>query len=108
MIGKRKLNTHTFCIDQKKNAITPKKPPTKAEISNELKVIKKLNVALEEENKKYVEKIKGLEEKVKALDGRLPEIYTVRHGVTLKSKLFCKLIFVKIFFTAFLYSTSLY
>ena len=68
MIGKRKLNTHTFCIDQKKNAITPKKPPTKAEISNELKVIKKLNIALEEENKKYVDKIKGLEEKVKALE----------------------------------------
>ena len=38
--------------------------------------------------------------------GRLPEIYTVRHGVTLKNKLFRLLIFVKIFFTAFFYSTS--
>ena len=70
MIGKRKLNTHTFCIDQKKDAIAPKKPPTKAEISNELKVVKKLNLALEEENKKYIDKIKGLEERVKALENQ--------------------------------------
>ena len=38
--------------------------------------------------------------------GRLPEIYTVRHGVTLNNKLFRILIFVKIFFAAFFYSTS--
>ena len=38
--------------------------------------------------------------------GRLPEIYTVRHGVTLKNKLFRILIFVKENFTAFFYSTS--
>ena len=59
MIGKRKLNTHALCIDQKKNAVAPnKRPPTKAEISNELKVVKKLNLTLEEENKKYVDKKK--------------------------------------------------
>ena len=68
MIGKRKLNSHTFCIDQKKNITAPKKPPTKAEISNELKVVKKLNQALEEENKKYLDKIKGLEERVSVLE----------------------------------------
>ena len=34
-------------------------------------------------------------------EGILPEIYTPRHGVTLKSKLFCILIFVKIFFAVF-------
>ena len=56
MIGKRKVNSHTFCIDQKKNIIAPKKPPTKAEISNELKVVKRLNQALEEKNKKYLDK----------------------------------------------------
>ena len=37
--------------------------------------------------------------------GRLPQIYTVRHGVTLKNKLFCILNFIKISFTAFLQST---
>ena len=51
MIGKRKVNTHTFCIDQKKNTIAPKKPSTKAEIASELKIVKQLNQALEDENK---------------------------------------------------------
>ena len=39
------------------------------------------------------------------LEERLPEIYAVRHGVTCKNKLFCTLIFVKIIFAVFLYST---
>ena len=38
--------------------------------------------------------------------GKLPEIYTVHHGVTLKNKLFRILIFVKIFFKAIFYPTS--
>ena len=58
MIGKRKVNTHTFCIDQKKNTTAPVKPPTKAEIANELKIVKSLNQALEDENKNHLDKIK--------------------------------------------------
>ena len=68
MIGKRKVNTHTFCNDQKKNTIAPKKPPTKAEIASELKIVKQLNQALEDENKKHLDKIKGLEKRVIMLE----------------------------------------
>ena len=41
-----------MCIDPKKTNNIPKKPPTKADIMKELKVLQKLNEALEEENKR--------------------------------------------------------
>ena len=46
---------------------TPKKPPTKAELVEELKAVKTLNEVLEEENKKYAEMIKTLEHKLSML-----------------------------------------
>ena len=45
--------------------------------------------------------------KISSFKGRFPQIYIVRHGVTLKNKLFCILIFIKIFFKAFLHFISL-
>ena len=68
MVAKRKMNSHTICIDPKKNPATPKKPPTKADIANELKIMKKLNEALEEENKQNLDKIKTLEERLVLLE----------------------------------------
>ena len=62
--GKRKVNSHTFCIDPKKKINTPKKQQTKADILQELKTVQKINEALEEEIKINIEKIKVLEEKV--------------------------------------------
>ena len=68
MVGKRKINTHTFCIDPKKVVPAPKKPPTKADLASELKSVLKLNEALEEENKKNLDKIEVLEGKVFKLE----------------------------------------
>ena len=63
---KRKPNSHVVCIDPKKKN-TPKKPPTKADLVQELKSLKNLNEALEENNKKNMEKILFLEKKVSSL-----------------------------------------
>ena len=68
MVAKRKLNSHTLCIDPKKNLGTPKKPPTKADIANELKIMKQLNEALEEENRHNLNKIKDLEDRLIQLE----------------------------------------
>ena len=62
MVLKRKISSHVVCIDPKKTNAVPKKPPTKADLVKELKSLKLLNVALEEENKKHLNTIKGLEE----------------------------------------------
>ena len=64
MVAKRKMNSHTLCIDPKKNLATLKKPPTKADLANEVKMMKKLNEALEEENKQNLNRIKTLEERL--------------------------------------------
>ena len=64
MVGKRKVNSHTFCIDPKKKINSPKKQQTKADILQELKTVQKINEALEEEIKVDIEKIKVLEVRV--------------------------------------------
>ena len=64
MVGKRKINSHTFCIDPKKVVTAPRRPPNKADLISELKNLQKLHEALEEENKVNLNRIKVLEERV--------------------------------------------
>ena len=46
MVGKRKINSHTFCIDQQKKPATPKRNLTKADIAEELKAVQQINKIL--------------------------------------------------------------
>ena len=63
MVLKRRQNTHLVCIDpKKKNA--PTKVQNKAELIQELKVMKDLNNDLEEENRKNMVIIGELKEKL--------------------------------------------
>ena len=70
MVGKRKVNSHTFCIDQKKKPATPKRPLTKADIAEELKAVQQINKNLEEENRVNLDRIKVLEERVIFLENQ--------------------------------------
>ena len=63
MVLKRRQNTHTACIEPKKKMVL-KKPSTKADMVVELKLMKTLNDALEEEIVKKDEAIDILEKKV--------------------------------------------
>ena len=63
MVLKRKTSAHVVCIDTKKTA-APKRQPTKADLLQELKDMKKLNDTLELENVKNLKVIKILEEKI--------------------------------------------
>ena len=66
MVLKRRNNSHSLCIDPKKtNNI--KRNPTKADLMQELKDMKQLNKALEEENKRNHESIEVLRKKVASL-----------------------------------------
>ena len=62
MVLKRKTSAHVVCIDTKKTA-APKRQPTKADLLQELKDMKKLNDTLELENVKNLKVIKILEKK---------------------------------------------
>ena len=64
MGGKRKVNSHTFCIDQKKKPATPKKQLSKADIVQELKAVQQINETLEEENRRNLNRIKVLKERI--------------------------------------------
>ena len=80
MVMKRKQSAHSVCIVPKRT-IVAKKPVTKSDLSEEIKLIKKLNDAMEEEikksddtiaqlekkEKKYLETIKTLEDRVQNL-----------------------------------------
>ena len=63
MVFKRKISAHLVCIEPKKTNNLPKKPPTKADVLKEFKIIQKLNEALEEENKKNLDTICNTREK---------------------------------------------
>ena len=53
-----------------------KKPPTKADVVLELKLVKKLNDSLEAENKRNLDMIKILEAKVLALENdKVPQFF---------------------------------
>ena len=79
MVLKRKQSAHSACIVPKKTNVL-KKPPNKADLVEEIKVMKQINDAMEEDiknsddeieilNKKennYLATIKELEEKEKA------------------------------------------
>ena len=64
MVLKRKQSAHSVCIEKKK-VILPRKPPNKADLVEEIKLIKKLNDAMEEEIKDSDDKIAILEEREK-------------------------------------------
>ena len=66
MILKRKQSAHSVCIIPKKTTL-PKKAPTKQDLCEELKLIKKLNDAMEEEIKTLEEKDKTNLEVIKKL-----------------------------------------
>ena len=70
MVGKRKINSHTFCIDQQKKPATPKRNLTKADIAEELKAVQQINKNLEEENRVNLDRIKVLEERVIFLENQ--------------------------------------
>ena len=72
MVLKRKQSAHSVCIIPKKNTL-PKKAPTKQDLCEELKLIKKLNDAMEEEIKTLEEKDKTNLEVIKNLERRLGE-----------------------------------
>ena len=63
MVMKRKSSVHSACIDPKKKE-TQNKPLTKADLIQEIKTLKSLNIALEEELKKKDETIADLKSKV--------------------------------------------
>ena len=85
MVLKRKQSAHMACIVPKKTNVA-KKPATKADLSEEIKLIKTLNDAMEEEikrsdntiaileikEKKYLETIKTLQETVQNLKSPSP------------------------------------
>ena len=73
MVLKRKISAHLVCIEPKKTNNLPKKPPTKADILKEFKIIQKLNEALEEENKKNLDTIVILERKIQFLQTKKSE-----------------------------------
>ena len=66
MVLKRKHSVHTSCIDPKKTN-APNKPATKADLAADLKLMRTLNNALEDEIKKKTEAIEDLEMKVVTL-----------------------------------------
>ena len=80
MVLKRKQSAHSVCIVPKKTNV-PKRPPTKADLVEEIKVMKQINDAMEEDIKTsddeiallkkkeitYLATIKKLEETVKNL-----------------------------------------
>ena len=72
MVLKRKQSAHSVCIIPKKTTL-PKKAPTKQDLCEELKLIKKLNDAMEEEIKTLEEKDETNLEVIKNLDCRLGE-----------------------------------
>ena len=66
MVMKRKISAHKVCINPK-NMNVPKKPPTKADLNSELKLIKddlKLNKEL---NDALLEEVKTNEEAIEIL-----------------------------------------
>ena len=63
MVLKRKPSVHGVCIDPKKK-VTPRKPPTKSDMAQEIKILKNLNDALEKENKTQAETIAVLQQKL--------------------------------------------
>ena len=75
MVVKRKISAHAVCIEPKKTN-GPKKPPTKADLQQDLKLTKdnlkmtkELNDALLEEVKENEEKMEVLENKDKKNQG---------------------------------------
>ena len=69
MVLKRKISAHAVCINPK-NMSGPKKPPTKADLSAELKLTKddlKLNKEL---NDALLEEVKHNEEAIEILEGK--------------------------------------
>ena len=62
MVIKRKPSVHGVCEPKKK--VVPSKPPSKADLLQEIKTLKSLNDSLEEEMKKMAETIEALEDKV--------------------------------------------
>ena len=63
MVLKKKPSVHGVCIGPKKK-VTPKKPPTKSDLTQEIKILKNLNFALEKEDKTQAETIAALQEKL--------------------------------------------
>ena len=69
MVLKRKISAHAVCIDQKKTN-GPKKPLTKAEIQEDLKMTKSTLKMTKELNDALLEEVKENEAKLEALEKR--------------------------------------
>ena len=69
MVLKRKISAHAVCIDPKKTS-GPKKPPTKAEIQEELKMTKNTLKMTKELNDALLEEVGHNEEKITALENK--------------------------------------
>ena len=69
MVLKRKISAHAVCIDQKKTN-GPKKPLTKAEIQEDLKMTKSNLKMTKELNDALLEEVKENEAKLEALEKR--------------------------------------
>ena len=89
MVLKRKQSAHSVCIEKKK-VILPRKPPNKADLVEEIKLIKKLNDAMEEEIKDSDNKIAILEERekknlkaIQELQKMVEELKAPHHGESL-------------------------
>jgi hypothetical protein len=68
MVLKRK-SAHAVCIDPKK-ANVPKKPPTKANLQEELKMTKKDLIMTKELNEALLEEVQHNEVKIDALENK--------------------------------------
>ena len=69
MVLKRKISAHAVCIDPKK-ANVPKKPPTKANLQEELKMTKKDLIMTKELNEALLEEVQHNEVKIDALENK--------------------------------------
>ena len=80
MVLKRKQSVHSTCIDTKKT-ITAKKPPSKADLVQELKEIKKINYALEEENQKNLDMLDNHKLVKELNDALLEEVKDIEKAI---------------------------
>ena len=79
MVLKRKTSVHGVCIDPKKKVAAAQKAPTKAELIEEVKCLKKLNSSLEDENQRKTYIIEKLEKKLASRETQSIETQTFQN-----------------------------
>ena len=83
MVLKRKTSVNGVCIDSKKK-VAVKKAPTKAELIEEVKCLKKLNSTLEEENQRKTYIIEKLGKKLASRETQSIETQTFQNEIKIQ------------------------